>query len=83
MRSLNDFGLHRAKSLIWLGRQDSNLGMAESKSAALPLGYAPTNRNVPLRAARFNGRFVTRALGLKHGIGPAKHGRQSECSAVW
>ncbi len=26
---------------IWLGRQDSNLGMAESKSAALPLGYAP------------------------------------------
>src|SRR5260370_41682606 len=26
----------------WLGRQDSNLGMAESKSAALPLGYAPT-----------------------------------------
>ncbi len=31
-----------AKSLkVWLGRQDSNLGMAESKSAALPLGYAP------------------------------------------
>ena len=28
----------------WLGRQDSNLGMAESKSAALPLGYAPTRR---------------------------------------
>jgi hypothetical protein len=27
---------------IWLGRQDSNLGMAESKSAALPLGYAPS-----------------------------------------
>jgi hypothetical protein len=26
----------------WLGRQESNLGMAESKSAALPLGYAPT-----------------------------------------
>ncbi len=25
----------------WLGRQDSNLGMAESKSTALPLGYAP------------------------------------------
>ena len=29
------------KTEIWLGRQDSNLGMAESKSAALPLGYAP------------------------------------------
>ena len=26
----------------WLGRLDSNQGMAESKSAALPLGYAPT-----------------------------------------
>jgi hypothetical protein len=26
----------------WLGRQDSNLGMAGSKPAALPLGYAPT-----------------------------------------
>ena len=25
----------------WLGRLDSNQGMAESKSAALPLGYAP------------------------------------------
>jgi hypothetical protein len=30
-----------AKSEIWLGRLDSNQGMAESKSAALPLGYAP------------------------------------------
>jgi hypothetical protein len=29
-------------AIAWLGRQDSNLGMAESKSAALPLGYAPT-----------------------------------------
>jgi hypothetical protein len=28
----------------WLGREDSNLRMAESKSAALPLGYAPTHR---------------------------------------
>jgi hypothetical protein len=26
----------------WLGREDSNLRMAESKSAALPLGYAPS-----------------------------------------
>jgi hypothetical protein len=30
----------------WLGRQDSNLGMAESKSAALPLGYAPIRRRM-------------------------------------
>src|SRR5262245_43532285 len=28
----------------WLGREGSNLRMAESKSAALPLGYAPTGR---------------------------------------
>jgi hypothetical protein len=34
---INDF-------LNWLGREDSNLRMAESKSAALPLGYAPTAR---------------------------------------
>jgi hypothetical protein len=27
--------------ISWLGRQDSNLGMVESKSTALPLGYAP------------------------------------------
>ena len=29
------------KHFSWLGREDSNLRMAESKSAALPLGYAP------------------------------------------
>ncbi len=32
---------------LWLGRQDSNLGMAESKSAALPLGYAPNTGGPP------------------------------------
>ena len=30
----------------WLGRQDSNLGMVESKSTALPLGYAPMCRRI-------------------------------------
>src|SRR5580658_8116011 len=30
----------------WLGRQDSNLGMVESKSTALPLGYAPKCRRI-------------------------------------
>ena len=34
-------GEHGIADGYWLGRQDSNLGMAESKSAALPLGYAP------------------------------------------
>ena len=33
---LNDF-------LIWLGYEDSNLGMPESESGALPLGDTPTN----------------------------------------
>ena len=37
-----------ARKGIWLGRQDSNLGMEESKSSALPLGYAPAG-------ARFGG----------------------------
>jgi hypothetical protein len=40
----------------WLGREDSNLRMAESKSAALPLGYAPKapadGRKSPARPAR-------------------------------
>jgi site-specific DNA recombinase len=30
-----------AKTEIWLGREDSNLRMTESKSVALPLGDAP------------------------------------------
>jgi hypothetical protein len=28
-------------NFLWLGCQDSNLGMAESESAALPLGDTP------------------------------------------
>ena len=32
----------RAMREKWLGRQDSNLGMAIPKTAALPLGHAPT-----------------------------------------
>ena len=37
-------GTHERKSCRrgWLGCQDSNLGMAVPKTAALPLGYAPT-----------------------------------------
>ena len=38
--SLRWFGLLAGRR--WLGRQDSNLGMAEPKSAALPLGDAPS-----------------------------------------
>ena len=47
------------KSLSWLGRQDSNLGMAESKSAALPLGYAPTGGSLPPWRADHSGEAWT------------------------
>ena len=40
------------KTICWLGREDSNLRMAESKSAALPLGYAPAGRLACAAAAR-------------------------------
>ena len=35
---------------VWLGRLDSNQGMAVPKTAALPLGYAPPElKRMPLR----------------------------------
>ena len=40
----------RKTQIAWLGRQDSNLGMAVPKTAALPLGDAPTGA-VPTRFA--------------------------------
>jgi hypothetical protein len=46
----------------WLGREDSNLRMAESKSAALPLGYAPSAaRTLAAKAGSRNGRCAARA----------------------
>ncbi len=36
----NSFGLKK-RHKKWLGHQGSNLGMTESKSVALPLGYGP------------------------------------------
>jgi hypothetical protein len=42
----------------WLGRLDSNQGMAESKSAALPLGYAPMRD----RRADHNGRAAANQM---------------------
>src|SRR3984893_6893083 len=41
----------------WLGREESNLRMAESKSAALPLGDAPM---APRRLGRVEGQTVIR-----------------------
>ncbi len=38
----------------WLGRQDSNLRMAVPKTAALPLGYAPSDRRKWLMRIAYN-----------------------------
>src|SRR3990170_2961044 len=45
-------GNDSAETVCWLGREDSNLRMAESKSAALPLGYAPIRSGGPYRGGR-------------------------------
>ena len=50
----------------WLGREDSNLRMAESKSAALPLGYAPTRRKAGW-ARRKTGGTIVWALPHRNG----------------
>jgi hypothetical protein len=55
----------------WLGRQDSNLGMAESKSAALPLGYAPTGAGEPHRTVlERGGRTIPAPTGPINGPSP-------------
>ena len=48
----------------WLGRLDSNQGMAESKSAALPLGYAPCGAGWATRAAQHS-RTVVAGQGAR------------------
>src|SRR5262249_50552925 len=45
----------RSDGTAWLGRQDSNLGMPESKSGALPLGYAPSRRKSAARRPDHSG----------------------------
>jgi hypothetical protein len=82
----------------WLGRQDSNLGMAESKSAALPLGYAPFRPAAPRMAAQpASGRGRTILGGLdsinerassagERGHGEAAAGRaidERRCQAIF
>ena len=48
----------------WLGRLDSNQGMAVPKTAALPLGYAPRPRLPAIVEARRrgNGRLIAKAF---------------------
>ena len=58
----------------WLGREDSNLRMPESKSGALPLGDAPIAdgpRTIVPRIGAFNGGFS--AVGPVAGAGPYRY----------
>ncbi len=52
--------------MTWLGREDSNLRMAESKSAALPLGYAP-NAPQDWPSPAESERTIVRALAHRNG----------------
>src|SRR5438132_10874964 len=45
-------GEYRDTRTGWLGREDSNLRLPESKSGALPLGYAPIDARSGLRVSR-------------------------------
>ena len=71
---------------MWLGREDSNLRMAESKSAALPLGYAPPAGRVDHTGGsvfnqRLLGTLASPTLGFASGIShPAGHLRMTDPS---
>ena len=72
---------------IWLGRQDSNLGVPGSKPGALPLGYAP-NQSCTADAGRLhqascncNGdRFMPRATNTVHVAPKASAALLASCS---
>ena len=49
----------------WLGRQDSNLGMVESKSTALPLGDAPAGGRTIMTKAMQRKALIGRPEGLQ------------------
>jgi hypothetical protein len=67
----------------WLGRQDSNLGMAESKSAALPLGYAPTGGSLPPWRADHSGEAWTDQRPLTPPHACSFDGSAVELSPSW
>ena len=47
--------IHQMRIKLWLGYQDSNLGVAGSKPAALPLGYTPIRINIKIKMVRVKG----------------------------
>jgi hypothetical protein len=52
--------------IVWLGWEGSNLRMAESKSAALPLGYIPMPI-APQRARARRGRTIVSGTRRRNG----------------
>ena len=65
---------------IWLGRLDSNQRMEESKSSALPLGYAPMSKSGVLCPYMDNALRLQRIVkGFQYGVsdGSRTHGLQS------
>ncbi len=58
IRSLRTAQENQILEKYWLGRQDSNLGMAVPKTAALPLGDAPKTRAKRTNAHAYTGHFA-------------------------
>ena len=67
MQKIVQEGKNKTNKVKWLGRQDSNLGMAIPKTAALPLGHAPPRQNrinpVPAR-----GRVIPPTIDIGNGF---------------
>ncbi len=61
--------------LMWLGYEDSNLGMPESESGALPLGDTPTGRTYDVS--------VLNKLAGVRGFEPRNAGIRIRCLTAW
>lgn len=71
---------HESAIKKWLGRLDSNQRMEESKSSALPLGYAPMSKSGVLCPYMDNALRLQRIVkGFQYGVsdGSRTHGLQS------
>ncbi len=60
---------------MWLGYEDSNLGMPESESGALPLGDTPTGRTYDVS--------VLNKLAGVRGFEPRNAGIRIRCLTAW
>ena len=70
--------LFQEKRSTWLGREGSNLRMAESKSAALPLGYAPSGtKGMAEERATADSLWSQPVYRLSRGISTARRGKKT------